>query len=139
REHPAPRRDRFVRAGGAPPLAPTGGGCVVGGVAGIRTPELRRDKAALSQLSYDPARTRRSACGRAWTRTRDLGLIRTALSPPELRARHRVAAPKTECSPNPCPSIHSPDRILRRCAPGSRPVHRPPPDPRCRLTTDRLT
>ena len=35
--------------------------------------------------------------GRAWTRTRDLGLIRTALSPPELRARRAPArAPKTE-------------------------------------------
>jgi hypothetical protein len=33
-------------------------------------------------------RTRRPlAGGRAWTRTRDLGLIRAALSPPELRAR----------------------------------------------------
>ena len=31
--------------------------------------------------------------GRAWTRTRDLGLIRAALSPPELRARRTVSRP----------------------------------------------
>ena len=65
-----------------------------GGAAGIRTPDLRRARAALSRLSYGPlcwARTRfpfRSgqgsprrpvSSGRAWTRTRDLGLIRAAL------------------------------------------------------------
>ena len=55
-----------------------------GGAAGIRTPDLRRAKAALSQLSYgpqplDPACRRLVAGGRAWTRTRDLGLIRAAL------------------------------------------------------------
>ena len=54
------------------------------GAAGIRTPDLRRARAALSQLSYDPIcfYRRRSPLlpsGRAWTRTRDLGLIRTAL------------------------------------------------------------
>jgi hypothetical protein len=43
-----------------------------GGAAGVRTPNLRRARAALSRLSYDPG-------GRAWTRTRDLGLIRAAL------------------------------------------------------------
>jgi hypothetical protein len=54
------------------------------GAAGTRTPDLRRARAALSQLSYDPicVVVRRSPLlpsGRAWTRTRDLGLIRTAL------------------------------------------------------------
>jgi hypothetical protein len=67
------------------------GGIVVtrrtGGAAGTRTPDLRRARAALSQLSYGPKgrtrsptrRHRRPRCGRAWTRTRDLGLIRAAL------------------------------------------------------------
>jgi hypothetical protein len=57
-----------------------------GGAAGIRTPDLRRARAALSRLSYGPAPTPRPhanapapAGGRAWTRTRDLGLIRAAL------------------------------------------------------------
>ena len=61
-----------------------------GGAAGTRTPDLRRAKAALSQLSYGPSsrlgapvRCSGSSCrasgGRAWTRTRDLGLIRAAL------------------------------------------------------------
>jgi hypothetical protein len=62
-----------------------------GGAAGTRTPDLRRAKAALSQLSYGPAsrsahplRVAAAVCcrasgGRAWTRTRDLGLIRAAL------------------------------------------------------------
>src|SRR3954451_20879717 len=62
-----------------------------GGAAGTRTPDLRRAKAALSQLSYGPilvvhpARLPRLAAflprsgGRTWTRTRDLGLIRAAL------------------------------------------------------------
>jgi hypothetical protein len=78
---------------GARTRAPSSGrivlACETGsGAAGIRTPDLRRAKAALSQLSYDPRSAhQRPVCGRAWTRTRDLGLIRTALSPPELRAR----------------------------------------------------
>src|SRR5579864_7334700 len=46
-----------------------------GGAEGIRTPDLRLAKAALSQLSYGP----RTPGGPAWTRTRDLSLIRTAL------------------------------------------------------------
>ncbi len=46
------------------------------GAAGARTPNLRRARAALSQLSYDPVIR---AGGRTWTRTRDLGLIRAAL------------------------------------------------------------
>jgi hypothetical protein len=61
-----------------------------GGAAGTRTPDLRRAKAALSQLSYGPSsrsahrsgacgRSCRASGGRAWTRTRDLGLIRAAL------------------------------------------------------------
>ena len=61
-----------------------------GGAAGTRTPDLRRAKAALSQLSYGPlvflgaparscGRSCRRSGGRAWTRTRDLGLIRAAL------------------------------------------------------------
>src|SRR5688500_8457624 len=56
-----------------------------GGAAGIRTPDLRRARAALSRLSYGPSRPLPLPGGRAWTRTRDLGLIRAALSPPELR------------------------------------------------------
>ena len=59
-----------------------------GGAAGIRTPDLRRARAALSRLSYGPAFGPLHAHpldavvtrgGRAWTRTRDLGLIRAAL------------------------------------------------------------
>ncbi len=51
--------------------------CMTGsGAAGARTPNLRRARAALSRLSYDP---RIWAGGRTWTRTRDLGLIRAAL------------------------------------------------------------
>jgi hypothetical protein len=50
------------------------------GAAGIRTPDLRRAKAALSRLSYGPPSEPSAARGgRAWTRTRDLGLIRAAL------------------------------------------------------------
>ena len=44
-----------------------------GGAGGIRTPDFRLAKAALSPLSYGPTG------GRWWTRTTDLGLIRTAL------------------------------------------------------------
>jgi hypothetical protein len=73
----------------------------VGGAEEIRTPDLRRAKAALSQLSYGPsgdlvfeyatalwtgangASPGARACewvgGPFWTRTRDLSLIRTAL------------------------------------------------------------
>src|SRR3954463_8294855 len=45
-----------------------------GGAAGIRTPDLRRARAALSQLSYGPPHRgpRTPWGGRAWTRTRDL-------------------------------------------------------------------
>ena len=56
-----------------------------GGATGTRTPDLRRAKAALSQLSYGPISTPDPlTCEllhgeRAWTRTRDLGLIRAAL------------------------------------------------------------
>ena len=51
---------------------------VLGGAGGTRTPDFRLAKAALSQLSYGPTGL---ACGggRWWTRTTDLGLIRTAL------------------------------------------------------------
>ena len=80
-----------------------------GGAAGIRTPDLRRAKAALSQLSYGPR------CGvgvsppplpggRARTRTWDLGLIRAALSPPELRARPRP--PRAARPQVPDPAAH---------------------------------
>ena len=49
-----------------------------GGAGGTRTPDFRLAKAALSQLSYGPTPSR--CCGgRWWTRTTDLGLIRTAL------------------------------------------------------------
>jgi hypothetical protein len=51
-------------------------GASAGGAAGARTPNLRRARAALSRLSYDPIIW---AGGRTWTRTRDLGLIRAAL------------------------------------------------------------
>ena len=68
------------------PRMPTGVRSSRGGAAGIRTPDLRRARAALSRLSYGPAPTPRPhanapapAGGRAWTRTRDLGLIRAAL------------------------------------------------------------
>jgi hypothetical protein len=82
--HPDPVAPNAVRPGpdGAPlppPASSDGCGCVWawrryrGGAAGIRT----------------PARRLAPVCGRAWTRTRDLGLIRTALSPPELRAPPR--------------------------------------------------
>ncbi len=51
-----------------------------GGAEGIRTPDLRRAKAALSQLSYGPWIFPPAArSGPAWNRTRDLSLIRTAL------------------------------------------------------------
>jgi hypothetical protein len=50
-----------------------------GGAGGIRTPDLRRAKAALSQLSYGPVPPRVRAGGPSWIRTRDLSLIRTAL------------------------------------------------------------
>ena len=55
-----------------------------GGAEGIRTPDLRRAKAALSQLSYGPrARPAFNLTARvggpAWNLTRDLSLIRTAL------------------------------------------------------------
>ncbi len=52
-----------------------------GGAEGARTPSLRRARAALSQLSYGPRVPSVGAhrSGRAWTRTRDLGLIRAAL------------------------------------------------------------
>ena len=62
-----------------------------GGAEEIRTPDLRRAKAALSQLSYGPSgsgpapeepfapQLRVQNGGPFWTRTRDLSLIRTAL------------------------------------------------------------
>jgi|SRR5579884_1610834 hypothetical protein len=62
-----------------------------GGDEGIRTPALLRAREALSLLSYIP-QPRPSRCpplargGPFWTRTRDLSLIRTALSPTELKA-----------------------------------------------------
>ena len=48
-----------------------------GGAGGTRTPDIRLAKAALSQLSYGPSGL--WCGGRWWTRTTDLGLIRTAL------------------------------------------------------------
>jgi hypothetical protein len=85
--------DRSWRSRWRPPRTPPGVPGRVpgvrssrGGAAGIRTPDLRRARAALSRLSYGPAPTPRPhanapapAGGRAWTRTRDLGLIRAAL------------------------------------------------------------
>lgn len=65
-----PRLACWRDEGGLPPSP--------GGAAGIRTPDLRRARAALSQLSYGP-RCPGPPGGRAWTRTRDLGLIRAAL------------------------------------------------------------
>jgi hypothetical protein len=56
-----------------------------GGAEGIRTPDLRRAKAALSRLSYSPIW--KTTCGRSWTRTTGLTLIRGVLSPTELNAR----------------------------------------------------
>jgi hypothetical protein len=52
---------------------------VPGGAAGIRTPDLRRAKAALSRLSYSPVVSGSRACGRSWTRTTGLALIRGVL------------------------------------------------------------
>jgi hypothetical protein len=55
------------------------------GAAGIRTPDLRRARAALSQTKLRPPSgsvtrpAHPAKGGRAWTRTRDLGLIRAAL------------------------------------------------------------
>lgn len=49
-----------------------------GGAGGTRTPDFRLAKAALSQLSYGPTAFAHYG-GRWWTRTTDLGLIRTAL------------------------------------------------------------
>ena len=43
--------DRYVN------LLPGGAGVLVGGAEEIRTPDLRRAKAALSQLSYGPSRS----------------------------------------------------------------------------------
>jgi hypothetical protein len=62
------------------PAAPGGGPLVqraigTGGAGGIRTPDIRLAKAALSQLSYGPG----IPGGPSWIRTRDLSLIRTAL------------------------------------------------------------
>jgi hypothetical protein len=51
---------------------------IFGGAGGTRTPDFRLAKAALSQLSYGPTAPHPSG-GRWWTRTTDLGLIRTAL------------------------------------------------------------
>jgi hypothetical protein len=51
---------------------------VFGGAGGTRTPDFRLAKAALSQLSYGPTASHCDG-GRWWTRTTDLGLIRTAL------------------------------------------------------------
>jgi hypothetical protein len=59
--------------------------CGAGGAGGIRTPDIRLAKAALSQLSYGPTSfpprvvTSGDAGGPSWIRTRDLSLIRTAL------------------------------------------------------------
>ena len=96
-----------------------------GGAAGIRTPDLRRARAALSRLSYGPSSVRHSPGGRAWTRTRDLGLIRAALSPPELRARHRAHLSSS------CAELTNGSTVLCRrrsarscCAPASRSTRR---------------
>ena len=56
-----------------------------GGAEGIRTPDLRRAKAALSRLSYSPIV--KTTSGRSWIRTTGLTLIRGVLSPAELNAR----------------------------------------------------
>ncbi len=44
-----------------------------------RTPDLRRAKAALSQLSYIPGHFVQPQGGPGWTRTNDLSLIRGTL------------------------------------------------------------
>ena len=59
-----------------------------GGAEGIRTPDLRRAKAALSRLSYSPI-VKMATSGRSWTRTTGLTLIRGVLSPTELNALSR--------------------------------------------------
>jgi hypothetical protein len=85
------RMRRTCHTNGLVPISPADGpaganqssfscqGTTVSGAAGARTPNLRRARAALSQLSYDPRPQINRAGGRAWTRTRDLGLIRAAL------------------------------------------------------------
>jgi hypothetical protein len=51
-----------------------------GGAGGTRTPDPLLAKEVLSQLSYGPTELLAvSGGGRWWTRTTDLGLIRTAL------------------------------------------------------------
>jgi hypothetical protein len=101
------------------------------GAAGIRTPDLRRARAALSRLSYGPSSVSWAppTCGRAWTRTRDLGLIRAALSPPELRARRccgsstparsRDTVPKTKQTRIASPTVHRLSTIAPASLPGT--------------------
>jgi hypothetical protein len=85
RDAPAPGWSRGDSNPGPPPCK---GGAL---------PAKLRPPVAASRSTGGTARltdARRPACvrgGRAWTRTRDLGLIRAALSPPELRARQALA------------------------------------------------
>ena len=88
-----------------------------GGAAGIRTPDLRRAKAALSRLSYSPVVV--AAGGRSWTRTRGLTLIRGVLSPTELNARGLDSWSVIECVAH-CPGRGS-DRLDRGVWPGRPP------------------
>ena len=140
REHPAPRREagpRLRHTSSCPGLPRV---CCPQWSRGDSNPGPPPCKGGALPAKLRPPARPGAPGGRAWTRTRDLGLIRTALSPPELRARRRDPAPKTECSPNPTPRsiprIGSHGAPLARLAPTS-----PPSTPRCppRLTTDRLT
>jgi hypothetical protein len=100
-------------------------GCVVQWSRGDSNPGPPPCKGGALPAKLRPPARPGAPGGRAWTRTRDLGLIRTALSPPELRARRRDPAPKTECSPNPTPRsiprIGSHGAPLARLAPTSPP------------------
>ena len=137
REHPAPRREagpRLRHTSSCPGLPRV---CCPQWSRGDSNPGPPPCKGGALPAKLRPPLAPGAPGGRAWTRTRDLGLIRTALSPPELRAR-RPSAPKTECSPN------LPIRSIPRIGPARvRPwvTPSPPSTPRCppRLTTDRLT
>ena len=93
------RRPRWSRGDSNPGPPPCKGGAL---------PAKLRPLESLAPLPH--------AGGRAWTRTRDLGLIRAALSPPELRARQQ-------------PPRQAPIRPQRPVSPGC-PGSTPAPCPR---------
>jgi hypothetical protein len=84
-----------------------------GGAAGIRTPDLRRARAALSRLSYGPARAGPSRVGAP-----GLEPGTSALSGP--RSHHLSYAP-ADSRPGRLPFVHSGRSV--RVAPGQHPPH----------------